>query len=200
MGLIWGKITVPTVNRTKTNVYPDTVEDMIIAIPAVKGKGFSRKFVFNNAAQEKLDLHKQVSPEVVLNDKAIYSFDAETKEVYIGIYNKDAFASIERIAGEIPTMQIGKTTMGFSSKELYTALEAKFGFEANGTDTYFELQPVELEGAPVQMYKFVITSEVVPVEETETSEEPSEAPAITDDMEEAPEVENVGENAEITMN
>jgi hypothetical protein len=188
MALIWGKIAKP-VRRTTTN-YPDTVEQVIITTEPYEGKGFNRKFSFNLHAQKFLDLRKQESPEVVKNDHVIYSYNEETGDVYFGIYDKEAFAEIEKVA-EINKIEIGKTTMGFASKELYGYLQKKFDFndqEAN----YFELVPVVLE-APVQLYSFVQTwpnstnQSVTAIEEIEETDE--EVPALT----------NAGEEADVSL-
>jgi hypothetical protein len=191
MTLIWGRITKP-VRRTTTN-YPDTVEQIIIGTEPYEGKNFNRKFAFNLHAQRTLDLRKQESPEVVKNDHVIYTFNPETEEVYFGIYDKTAFAEIEKVA-EINKIEIGKTTMGFSSKELYGYLQKKFNFN-DQEHNYFELIPVEID-APVQLYSFVQTfpttanqSVTIEVEITEEEAAADEVPTLT----------NAGEQANVSL-
>lgn len=190
MTLIWGRIAKP-VRRTTTN-YPDTVEQVIITTEPYEGKNFNRKFSFNLHAQRSLDLRKQESPEVVKNDHVIYTFNPETEEVYFGIYNKEAFAEIEKVA-EINKIEIGKTTMGFASKELYGYLQKKFDFN-DQVANYFELVPVSID-APVQLYSFVQTyptafNQSVTVE-VEVTEE--------DVTEEVPTLTNAGESANVSV-
>jgi len=138
-------------------------------------------------------LRKQESPEVIKNDHVIYTFNAETEEVYFGIYDKEAFAEIEKVA-EINKIEIGKTTMGFASKELYGYLQKKFNFNDQESN-YFELVPVDID-APVKLYSFVQTwpnasnqSVTVEVEVTEEEAADEAVPSLT----------NVGEEANVYL-
>jgi hypothetical protein len=152
MALVWGKIV--TVKAKSTTEFPDNVDKIIVTVePLDETKKLNRKFSFNVFAQRALDLRKQINPETVLNSNAIFSYDPDTNKVYLGIYNADAFAAIEKVVGEIPKMEIGKVTMGFSSKALHEGLKKTFTFDELKA-SYYELVPIEME-APVQMYEFV---------------------------------------------
>jgi hypothetical protein len=170
-GLVWGKIATPQVKVAKVVGFPNNTDRMLLTTEPVKVKGGNRKFSFNLAAQTTLELHKQVGFET-FNTNAVFASNPEAKEVYIGIYNAEAFAEIEKQVTKVPKMEIGKTTMGFSSKDLFVALQAFFG--VSSTDTvYFELVPSEIE-SPVKMYKVVpytpTAEELATIEKEATTE------------------------------
>lgn len=194
MALVWGKIAKPI--RKATTEYPDTVEEIILTAEPYEGKGFNRKFSFNLHAQRELDLRKQLDPETVVNDQVIYSFDPESGAVYLGIYNKEAFAEIEKVA-TVTTYEIGKTTMGFATKELYLFLQKIFEFN-DQSKTYFKLVPVEVEGSPIQLYTFERTfPEPTSSDETMTAEDVEESKE--ESFEEAPEVTPYGVNSDVSF-
>lgn len=200
--LVWGKTSKP---RTSSNQYPDTEKEMIVTVPKVGEKGTARKFIFNLHAQTELMLHTTTEPGKTLNDKAIFSYDPENQVVYVGIYDAEAFADIEKSMGaEVPTMNIGKTTMSFSSKDLHEALQEQYKeeFDVNA-DSYFKLVPVELENAPITMYLLTPTSEKNKDEEETTEDAETEVPetdkAENTDSVQAPTVTPVGSTEDVNV-
>lgn len=194
MALIWGKKSAP--KRITSNKYPDTSGYLIVTVPPVATKGSNRRFLFNKTAQDVLQINTQSDPDTLINNEIVFSFDEEANRLYIGLYNKAAFAEVENAVGKIPTINIGKTTMGFSSKELYTGLQQQFGEHWDASkDQYFKLEVVDIE-APVVMYTFVPTNE-----ELEVSQEGIVAVEEVNNavMMEAPKVNTIGANANISV-
>lgn len=206
--LIFGKTRKP--QRITSNAYPDTSKNMIVSVPVVEGKGSNRRFLFNKAAQDTLDLNKQINPTTILNDRVIFAYNEEVNKLYIGLYNKEAFAEIEKVAGEIPTLQIGKTTMGFSSKDLYEGLERQFGDNwKSSEEQYFRLVDANLENTPVTMYELMPTSEELELnqaaientdeeDDNETTQTANGAEPVTI-VAAVPTLEPVGQNVHVTV-
>jgi len=196
MGLIFGTITT-TPKRVRTTEYPDTVDQLIVTMHPLGGLKSGRRFTFNAYAQDFLELHKNIDPETTLNDKLVLVSDALTGLLGFGIYNKEAFATIEAELGkEIPTREIGKSTMSFSDKPLYDALTKKYNLNTEEPN-YFLMELADVAESPVNVWTLVpvkhTTEEVVSTEE-EIVETTDEEVVDNDNLEEA-----IGESADIKM-